>query len=82
MAKAKLTRVKVLKPFPYGHDGVNIENLEEDDVRDVHTDLVDGLGEEGFIELAPGASINGGDDHESDEDEEAPAKKTRAAAKR
>lgn len=40
---------KVLKPFPYSHDGIKTELLEEGAQRDIHPDLVEGLEKAGLI---------------------------------
>ena len=40
---------KVLKPFPYAHDGLKIEELKEGDTREFRPELVEGLKDDGYI---------------------------------
>ncbi|BAI71475.1 hypothetical protein AZL_008370 [Azospirillum sp. B510] len=40
---------KVLKPFPYSHDGIKTEQLAEGVQRDFRPDLVEGLEKAGLI---------------------------------
>lgn len=46
-------RCKVLKSFPYAHDGIKVEDLPEGENRDIRDELVPGLIAEGFVERAP-----------------------------
>lgn len=43
-------RAKVLKPFPYAHDGITIRNLAEGDLFDCQPGVFEGLKSEGYIE--------------------------------
>lgn len=49
------TKCKVLKDFPYAHDGIKAENLVAGDVRDIQSDCVPGLKAEGYVEVAASA---------------------------
>jgi len=47
--------VKILKPFPYSEDGINIRNLVAGAVEAIHDELVPGLKGEGYVGDAEGA---------------------------
>lgn len=49
--------VKVLKPFPYAHDGMHTVVLEAGAVADIDASVLDGLHAEGFIGEAEAADI-------------------------
>lgn len=50
--------VKVLKSFPYAHDGMHTRQLEAGEVLPIHDDLVDALHRDGYIEEADQAEID------------------------
>lgn len=45
-------RCTVLKPFPYAHDGIHIEELAKGDTLDILDDLLPGLIADGLVERA------------------------------
>lgn len=45
--------VKVLKPFPYGADGIHARDLVEGDEEEIHDALVPGLIAEGYVAEVP-----------------------------
>lgn len=50
--------VKVLKGFPYAHDGMHTVQLEAEQVVEIHDDLVGALHRDGYIEEADEAEID------------------------
>lgn len=43
----------VLKPFPYGDDGIHASDLAAGETHQIHEELTAGLVREGYIEIAP-----------------------------